>query len=83
MARVCPACRRITDDTETVCRVCGGPTIAPETWQMVRQALPPPPPTPPEDVEKHERWVKFGLGGMLAALLFFVVYLIAYVFYYY
>jgi hypothetical protein len=91
MARVCPVCRRLTADEESLCRQCGNPTVEPAVWQVLRQTFPKPGAVATPDAEQtviaaeneqNEAWIKTGLGGMLAALLFFVVYLIAYLVYF-
>jgi len=87
MARVCPACRRMVGDAESTCSRCGAPTLDVQAWRQVRGdqlgIAPAEQPTPADEHTLSEDRLKLGLGGMLAALTFFVVYLIAYVTYYY
>jgi hypothetical protein len=80
---------------ESFCPLCGRPTLEPDVYRAVRaleaQRSGPlvadsnPPAAggeEPPSVEQQEAWVKIGVGGMLAALLFFVVYLLAYLTYF-
>jgi hypothetical protein len=74
----------MTTDAELVCGQCGNPTVEPAVWQSVRPAFvapPTPTPEPEAPLDQKERWIKIGLGGMAAFLLFLVVYLIAYLTY--
>jgi hypothetical protein len=90
MARVCPACRRMTGDEEMQCKTCGQPTVDPNTWREMRQSVismqenlnAQSAAVSNREAEKtaNDRRIYIGLGGMAAFLLFFVVFLIAYLY---
>lgn len=89
MARVCPTCRRLTGDDESLCESCGTTTVSPELWQAMRshavQPRPVPTPSPPaptkQTPEQVEHWAQLGMGGIAAFFVFFVVFLVAYMLY--
>ena len=90
MARVCPVCRRMTSDEEIQCTVCGQATVDPDHWREMRQSVmamqenlnAQSVAVSKREAEKaaDERRIYIGLGGMVAFLLFFVVFLIAYLY---
>ncbi len=84
MARVCPNCICLTAADEMICQRCGASTVTSEQWLQIRgrtqpsSAVPVKEQVPEQTPEEVEQWANFGMGGFLAAFLFFAVFMIVY-----